>query len=428
VVAAAFVIWRLHLRPTPPIEVASKEKMAFPLPGVPSIAVMSFVNMSDDPKQEFLSDGITENIITALSKVRDLFVISRQSTFSYKGKPVKVKQVSEELGVQYVLEGSVRKEGDRVRITAQLIDALTGNHVWAERYERDLKNIFALQDEITIKIVTSMRVKLIEGEQALTMIGKLRTKPRLDCYMKILEGFNYFQSFNIEATRVARRIAEETITMCPEVPMAYVLMGFVHQMENWQGIGKSREESIGSGIEMARKALAMDDSMSMAHVLLSLFYIQTRDYEKAIAEAERAVALDPGGSFAHECYANSLNFVGRSEEAIPMFQKAVRLNPLGMTGLYLNFGHALRMTGRLEEAISAYKKSLQRAPQNILAHVALTGTYSLMGREEDAHAEATEVLRINPKFSVDYYTKIAAFKDQVRKDEFINALRKAGLK
>jgi adenylate cyclase len=179
---------------------------------------------------------------------------------------------------------------------------------------------------------------------------------------------------------------------------------------------------------MARKALAMDDSISMAHILLSLFYIQTREYEKAIAEGERAVALDPGGSFAHECYANSLNFAGRSEEAIPMFQKSIRLNPLGMTGLYLNFGHALRMTGRLEEAVSAYKKSLQRAPENVLAHVALTGTYGLMGREREARAEATEVLRINPKFSVDYYIKIAAFKDQARKDEFIDALRKAGLK
>jgi TolB-like protein/Tfp pilus assembly protein PilF len=417
--------------PPPKGEVASKEKMAFPLPDKPSIAVLPFVNMSGDPKQEFLSDGISEEIITNLSKIRDLFVISRQSTFFYKNKPVKVKQVSEELGVRYVLEGSVRKEGDKVRITGQLIDALTGNHVWAERYDRHLKEMFTLQDEITAKVVTAMRVKLTEGEQAITAFGKIETKPRLglDCYMKIMEGFNYFQSFNVEGTRVARRIAEEAVTTCPEVPMVFVLMGFVHQMENWQGLGKSREESIEKGIEMAQKALAMDDSIPMAHILLSSLYLQRREPEKAITEGERAVALDPGGSLAHECYATSLNFVGRSEEAIPMFQKAVRLNPLGgTTGLYLNFGHALRMSGRFEEAISAYKKSLQRAPENILAHVCLTGTYSLMGREEEARAEAAEVLRINPKFSVDYYAKIALIKDQSRKDEFINALRKAGLK
>ena len=151
--------------PAPKMEVASKEKMAFPLPDKPSIAVLPFVNMSEDPKQEFFSDGITEEIITALSKVRHLFVISRQSTFSYKGKPVKVKQVSEELGVRYVLEGSVQRSGDRIRINAQLIDALTGRHIWAERYDRDLKDLFALQDEITMKILTAIRVKLTDGEQ-----------------------------------------------------------------------------------------------------------------------------------------------------------------------------------------------------------------------------------------------------------------------
>jgi len=165
VVVAAVEIWRLYLRPTiPPVEVASKEKMALPLPDVPSIAVLPFVNMSADPKQEFLCEGMTEEIITALSKVPRLFVIARTSTSTYKGKPVKVKQVSEELGVRYVLEGSLQRSGDRIRITAQLIDALTGHHLWAERYERDLKDIFVLQDEITIKILSAIQVKLEGGD------------------------------------------------------------------------------------------------------------------------------------------------------------------------------------------------------------------------------------------------------------------------
>ena len=168
VIAGAVILYQFFLRPSPSkTEVASKEKMAFPMPDNPSIAVLPFVNMSEDPKQEFFSDGITEEIITALSKVSHLFVISRQSTFSYKGKPVKVKQVSEELGVRYVLEGSVQRSGDRVRITAQLIDALTGDHIWAERYDRDLKDIFALQDEITMKILTATQAKLMTGEEAL---------------------------------------------------------------------------------------------------------------------------------------------------------------------------------------------------------------------------------------------------------------------
>ena len=211
--------------PAPRMEVASKKKMAFPLPDQPSIAVLPFVNMSEDPKQEFLSDGITEEIITALSKVARLFVISRQSTFSYKGKPVTVKQVSEELGVRYVLEGSVQRSGDRIRINAQLIDALTGRHLWADRYERDLKDIFALQDEITIKIVNAMRLKLTDGEQVLG--GKSGAKTRLDCLFEgIRKGLKYIEGFNIEATRVARRIAEETIAMCPESPVRLCPHGF----------------------------------------------------------------------------------------------------------------------------------------------------------------------------------------------------------
>ncbi|MCJ7784032.1 MAG: tetratricopeptide repeat protein, partial [Desulfobacterales bacterium] len=182
------------------------------------------------------------------------------------------------------------------------------------------------------------------------------------------------------------------------------------------------------GIEMVQKALAIDDSTSMAHALLCALYICKRENDKAIAEAERAVALDPGGAFAHEWYAASLSSAGRSQEAIPIFQKAIRLNPVGNTGLYLNFGMALRMTGRFEEAVSAYKKALQRAPDNIPAHLGLTATYSMMGREKEARAEAEEVLRINPKYSVDSWAKTTALKDQSEIDRIADALHKAGLK
>ena len=220
VIAGAVILYQFVLRPShPKMEVASKEKMAFPLPDVPSIAVLPFVNMSEDPKQEFLCDGITESIISALSKVAGLVVIARNSTFTYKGKPVKVKQVSEELGVRFVLEGSVQKSADRIRITAQLIDALTGDHLWAERYDRDLKDIFALQDEITIKILTATQVKLVAREQASRVEKYFRGKQGLDCYLKILEGYKYQQRVTIEDNEVARRIAEEAIAMCPEIPM-----------------------------------------------------------------------------------------------------------------------------------------------------------------------------------------------------------------
>jgi len=429
VIAGLVALYQFVLRPShPKTEVASKEKMALPLPDKPSIAVLPFVNMSEDPKQEFLCDGMTEEIITALSKVRGLFVISRQSTFSYKGKPVKVKQVSEELGVRYVLEGSVQRSADRIRMTAQLIDALTGDHLWAERYERDLKDIFALQDEITMKILTAIQVKLTAGEQALTSAKYFRGKQGLDCYLKYLEGLKYYYGQNIEDARVFRRIAEEVIAMCPENPMAYVLMGCVHRMENSVGSGKSPQESIEKGIEMAQKALAMDDSIPDAHHLLGWFYILKREYDKAIAEGERALALDPGGAESHSFYAVSLNFAGRPEEAIAMFQKAIRLNPFGSTATLFHLGQSYRMTGRFEEAVSAFKKLIEREPNHIFAHIQLAVTYTLMGREKEARAEAAEVLRINPKFSVDYHARLLPFKDQSETDKIINACRKAGLK
>jgi adenylate cyclase len=427
ILVAGGLIWNFYWR-VPKIEPASKEKMAFPLPDKPSIAVMPFVNMSEDPKQEFFSDGITESIITALSKLNNLFVISRQSTFFYKGKPVKVKQVSEELGVQYVLEGSVQRSGDRIRINAQLIDALTGHHLWAERYERDLKDTFALQDEITLKIVNAMAVKVLK-EDRLLMGGGSSEKVSLDCFMKINEGLKYNEGFNIEGNRMARRIAEEAIAMCPEVPMSYILMGFVHQMEFLLRIGKSPQESIEKGIEMAQKALALDDSTSLAHALLCSLYSNKREYDKAITEGERAVALDPSGAFAHEMYALSLNVSGRSEEAIPIYQKAIRLNPLGSPMLHVAFGNTLWRTERFEEAVSAYKTGLQRAPDNIFSHIGLAGTYSMMGREKEARAEAEEVLRLNPKLSLEFYKKAAfMYKNQDQVDRFIDALRKAGLK
>ena len=428
VIAAAISIWKFYIRPTPAVEVASKEKMAFPLPDLPSIAVLPFVNMSGDPKQDFFSDGITESIITALSKVPRLFVIARNSTFTYKGKPVKVKQVSEELGVRYVLEGSVQKSSDRVRITAQLIDALTGHHLWAERYDRDLKDIFAVQDEITMKILTATQVKLTTGELSLGERKHYRGRQGLDCYLKILEGSGYLERQNIEDNNMARRIAEEVIAMCPEVPMAYQLMAWVHLLDYWLGSTKSHRESTEKGIEMIQKALALDDTLAEAHALLSHFYIQKREYDKAIAEGERAVALNPSGATVIAFYAVSLQYACKPEEAIPLFQKAIRLNPFGPIFYHNNLGLTLANTGRYQEAVSALKKVVQRAPNHMLIHAWLAATYSMMGREKEARTEAEEALRINPKISLDSLTKILPYKDQSISDNYINALRKAGLK
>jgi adenylate cyclase len=427
IVIIGLAVWNFHFR-TPCIEAASKEKMAFPLPDVPSIAVMPFVNMSGDPKQEFLSDGITENIITALSKVPDLFLIGRTSAFTYKGKPVKVKQVSEELGVQYVLEGSVQRSADRIRITAQLIDALNGHQIWAERYDRDVTDLFALQDEITLKILKAIQVK-VTGWETTSAIAYTGGKQDLDCYLKEMEGMGHVERVNIEDNNVARRIAEEAMAMCPERLKPYYLMAYIHLMDYLFGTGKSPRESIDKGIELAQKSIAVDDKRAESHALLGQLYCLRKEWDKAIAEGERAVALNPSGVSAKMQYARILESAGRPEEARLLLEQEIRHNPVCASTFYF-YGNALRQTGRFEEAVSAYKKALQREPNNFFAHVRLAATYSMMGREKEAQTEAAEVLRLNPKFSLDSYGKVlsATSKGPTGIEKFITALRNAGLK
>ena len=429
--AITLIIWRTYAKPDPS-DVASIEKMAFPLPDKPSIAVLPFANMSDDSKQEFLCDGMTEEIITALSRVPSLFVISRTSTSTYKGKQVTVKKVSEELGVRYVLEGSIRRSGDRVRITAQLIDALTGNHVWARRYDRDLKDIFALEDEIALKILNVVKVKVTEGgdvSRSKNFVEKYyRGKQGFDCYLKIAEARGYIERWNIEDNNRARRLIEEAIAMCPENPMVYSALGWAYHHDYWLGNTKSPGETLEKSLELAKKALAMDDSISYAHALLCNLYSSKGENDKAIAEGERALALESGSTMVLVNYASSLHLAGRPEEAIPLFQKAIRLNPFGPSYLYREFGVALQVTRRYEEAVSAFKKAIQSAPDDFTAHLGLALTYSLMGRDSEARAEAAEVLRIKPKFSLDAYVKKIIFRNQSARDKYVGALRKAGLK
>jgi adenylate cyclase len=425
-VAGAAAIWDFYLRPSPPpAEVVSELAPAIKLPDKPSIAVLPFVNIGGDPEQEYFSDGITEEIITTLSKVPHLFIIARNSVFTYKGKPVKVQQVGRELGVRYVLEGSVRKAGDRVRITAQLVDAVTGGHLWSERYDRDLKDIFALQDEITMKILTAVQVKLTEGEQARVYA---KGAVSLDSFMKVLQGMPYFYRFNKEGNIQARQMFEEAIALEPKNAGAYTCLGWTYLMEVWSGFSESPGKSMARAVELAQKALALNDTMDPPHSLLGNIYLMSRQYEKAIAEEERAIALNPNGADAHAHLGMTLNYVGRPEEAIALLKKAIRLNPIPPNWYLFSLGDAYRLTEQYEVAIAAYKRVLHRNPDDMRAHTGLTATYSLAGREEEARAAAAEVLRINPKFSLEHVAKALPFKNKADTELHIDSLRKAGLK
>jgi len=408
-----------------PLEVASKEKMAFPLPDKPSIAVLPFVNMSDDPKQEFFSDGMTEEIITALSKSPYLFVIARQSTFAYKGKPVKIKQVSEELGVRYVLEGSVRRSGEKVRITAQLIDAMTGYHLWAERYDRDLKEIFALQDEIALKILKTVHEKLQPGDHA-RVLG--RGARNLEAFLKAMEAREYFYRATKEDNAMAQNLYEEIIALDPDYAYAYALLAWTHMADLWFGTGKSPMESLGRAIELGQKAIALDESEAMGHASLCYFYTFVGQFDKAITHAERGLALDPNSSAVLHSSASALAYSGMPEEAIPLLHKAIRLNPFAPALFFHNLSVAYCMVGRFDEAAEQAKKAVERGPKNQFTYLGLASACILAGREEEARAAAAEVLKINPTFSVEQFARRLPYRDKSFVDCTIDTWRKAGLK
>ena len=424
VVVIVAVIWNYYFRP-PPMEVASVEKMAYPLPVEPSIAVLPFDNMSGDPDQEYLADGITENIIVALSNIHNMFVIARNSTFAYKGKAVKIQRVAEELGVRYVLEGSIQKTEDRVRITAQLIDAITGKHLWAERYDSDLKDLFALQDEITMKIITALRVKLTEGEEA--NVGVAGTD-NLQAFLKLMQATIQKRRWNKEGNALGRKLAEEAIALDPEYADAYLSLSATHLMDMMYGTSESPMQSLKKAEELVQKAISLRGAYATARGFLGRIYLTKRQYDLAIAEGERAVALALNSSFVHAALAFSLYYAGRPEEAIPLYKKAIRLSPIADSWYLAGLGGCYRMIGRYEEAISMYKKALNFNPDAVGYHTGQAANYVLAGHMEEAQAEVTEVLRIDHKFSLETWRRGQLYKDHAHVEKLIDALHKAGLK
>ena len=330
VILAAGAIWQYYPRHSK-IEPASVEKMSLPIPEKPSIAVLPFDNMSGDPNQEYFSDGLTEEIITALSKVPQLFVIARNSVFTYKNKPVKVNQVAEELGVKYVLKGSVRKAGVQIRITAQLIDALSGHHLWAERYDRNLKEVFAVQDDLTKHIITAMQVKLTEGEQAWAT-GK--STDNLEAYLKALQALEKINHLNIENNALGRQLAQEAINLDPQYAMPYRLLAATHRMDVFFGTSKSPAQSIATCIKLLEKAIELDPTYAGAYGGLGFTYSMIGQHDKAVAKAEQAVTLDPNSAEAHGLFGHTLRFTGRQEEAIQEYKKAKRLDPISPSKVY----------------------------------------------------------------------------------------------
>ncbi len=361
-------------------ELASIERMAFPLPDKPSIAVLPFANMSDDPKQEYFVDGMTEDLITDLSKLSGLFVIARNSVFTYKGKPVTVQQVAEELGVRYVLEGSVRRAGEHVRINAQLIDATTGGHLWAERYDGSLADVFALQDKVTQKIVSALAINLTKDEE--TQRGRKETSSP-DAYDAFLEGWAHYQHYTRDDFIKAIPHFERALELDPNYGRAHAALAAIYS-ESWRNLWRVVAGGYQESIRRASKHLreAMKDPTPTAHRVASFLHIIENEYDDARAEAQRAIVLGPNDPNGYEAMAWILVLAGRSAESLDFIKRAERLDP--RSNYLYRVGEAQFHLEQYEKAVATLLEYSKSHPDNYYPFLYLAAAYGHLGREQEA--------------------------------------------
>ncbi len=427
VVVVVLGVWQFYMH-RPSVEPASVEKMAFPLPEKPSIAVLPFDNMSGDPEQDYIADGLTENIIAGLSHIPEMFVIARNSVFTYKGKPVKIKQVSEELGVKYVLEGSVQKTVDRLRVTAQLIDALKGHHLWAERYDRELKDLFKLQDEITINILSALDAKTRSGGSV-----DLFKTDNFEAWRHTVKGYRFFDRMTKMDNRKAREHYEQALKLDPDYATVWMMLAWTHVVDVMRGYSESPGDSIKRALEIMQKTSERWPA-SYRHSFMNTIYHIQGQLEKAIAEGEKAIVLAPNDPRSHILLALALHVGARPEEAIVHAKKAMRLEPYYPAWYVAEIlAPAYDQAGRYEESLAITEKLLERALKGewppLKVHLDLAIRYARLDRMEEAQAHAAESLKINPNYSVAEWRKrpvYSIFKDQKWLDSSAEMQRKAG--
>ena len=356
----------------------------------PSVAVLPFDNMSADPEQEYFSDGMTEDIITTLSKLSGLFVIARNSTFTYKGRAVKVQDVGTELGVRYVVEGSVRKAGERIRVTAQLVEAATGHHLWAERYDRTLEDVFEVQDELSREIATALQVTLSAGEN-----GRLTRKPtdNLEVYDLLLRGREEMMRSTREATENARQLFQRALDLDPQCADAYARLAQVAHLTAVQGWGVAEELSR-QAMELVEKALGLDDSVAFAHGVLGMVFQWRHDFERALEEARRWIELDPNEADAHLNLGQMLTWAGNAEDALPPIEKSMRLNPHYSYLTLFGLGHAHWVLRHDDQALTAFNRGISRNSDFAPNHIFRAAILAERGEVEEARAAIEEVRRI----------------------------------
>ena len=401
-----------------------------PLPDKPSIAVLPIKNMSGNQEDDFIADGLTENIIAGLSKIPELFVIASNSSFTYKGKAVIVQQVAKDLGVRYVLEGSIQKFGGHLRVTAQLVNALQGHHLWSEKYDRKMANLFDVQDDITLNIVIALQVKLTEGEQATIH----HSTKNLEAWALAVKALGLLRTYARENIASSREHLKRAVDIDPDYAYAWTLLGWSYWIDGvYNSAYYDRDKSFGKASRMAEKALSVDDESSYIHALLSALYLSQQRYDEAVTTGKKTIVLDPNSSENHANLAMTMQNIGQFKEAIELIKQAMRLDPYYPSWYIARLGMCYQMAGMYEKSAAAFQEMMKRfreregtAPWD-RAYLHLASIYSMMDRLEEARNYVSKALEFNPKLTVDLWRRRHQYKNPEHTERILDALRAAGL-
>ena len=395
-----------------------------PLPVKPSLAVLPFVNLSVDPQNDYFSDGLSMDIMTALVKIPELFLISDVSMFSYKSNPVSVQELGRQLGVSHVLEGGVRRAGDRIRISARLTEISNGRQIWAERFDRKLADLFDVQDEITEEIVTAMDVKLVSGEPGRTVRQTIKSPAALELYYR---GWNTLFGFSKAEITTAQQMFEETIRLEPESSLGYALAAWAH----WWAVFRDQSDDVALSLErateLAREALKLEDVTGLPHLMMAQIHLFKGEHEKALTESEQAVLARPSCDASYALKAHILNYLGRPAEAIELARYAIRLTPVYPTFYPAVLAAAYYGSGQYEEAAAAAEEVLASDRDNLDALLVLTSAQAALGQTDAAHRVAHRVRRVKPDFTLDKFAAGQPYKNPQTLEQVLAMLREAGL-
>jgi len=415
--------WRYFYLPLP-ADIDPENKMSFELPNGPSIAVLPFDNMSGDPNQGAFCDGLTDSLIAALAHAPRLFIIARNSAFIYKGKPIKVQQVGSELGVTYVIEGSLQKFTDDIRITVQLVETLSGNHIWSDIYDRKFEDIFKIQDDIIVDVLNALHIALTDGEKIRHRFEGIKD---FKMWLKLAKAINLYYLVTPTSNHLSRKEINEFIRIDPNNSFSHSLLGMTYILDLWYGTCEFPLICIGKATEAVRKSIQLDDKNSDAHSALAVIFLARKELERAITEAKIGISLNPNNADAYHVFGIILNYADRPKEGIDFIRKAIRLNPIPSANYLNSLGASYLGLQEYEKCVETFKQVLKLNPEYFFANIGLTLAYMRLGLNEEANRSASDLLKIRPDFSVKEFINVLPTDNKAFLKLLEEALRKAGL-